>query len=137
MFCFSRNLKFLAFGGLGKIFHSSLATKNPSFMQIIVSTQDHVNHQNPVDVVFNKILERGVSVAQENFSIVHQPPKTPAFGSLTIWSRKTLATESSLTKFLDKFWKGSFRWLGRTYQQFISHQKSQLSIAWKLDPRFP
>ena len=63
MFCFSRNLKVLAFDGLGELSNSSLATKKPSFQQLTVSTQDHINHRNPVDHVFYKILERELSMA--------------------------------------------------------------------------
>ena len=42
----------------------------------------------------NKIFEAQLSVAQENISTVHQPPKIPAFGSLTVWSRNTLTIEN-------------------------------------------
>ena len=63
VFCFSINLEVLAFGGLGELSHSSLATKKPSFRQLTVLTQGHVNHQKPVDHVFNKILEKELSVA--------------------------------------------------------------------------
>ena len=54
--CFLRNLKVLAFGGLGKLFNSSLATEKPNFWQLTILTQDHVNHRKPVDHVFYKIL---------------------------------------------------------------------------------
>ena len=53
----------LAFGGLGEIFNSSLATKKPSFRQLTIRTQDYINHRKPMDFIFNKILEMGLSVA--------------------------------------------------------------------------
>ena len=60
---FSINLNVLAFSGLGELSNSSLATENPSFRQLTVLIQDHVNHRNPVDHIFYKILERELSVA--------------------------------------------------------------------------
>ena len=49
---FFRKFESLAFGGLGELFNSSLATENPSFRQITIRTQDYVNHQNPIAFIF-------------------------------------------------------------------------------------
>ena len=49
---FSKNLKVLAFGGLGELSNSSLTTENPSFWQQTVSAQDHVNHRKLIKHVF-------------------------------------------------------------------------------------
>ena len=71
VFCFFKNFKSLAFGGLGELFNSSLAIENPSFRRLTIWTQDYVNHKNLVDYVFNKILKMDLSVALVNFSIAH------------------------------------------------------------------
>jgi len=63
VFCCFKIFKSLAFGGLGELFNSSLATENPSFRQLTIWTQDYVNHKNLVDSVFNKILKMDLSVA--------------------------------------------------------------------------
>ena len=60
---FFKKFESLAFDGLGELFNSSLATEKPSFRQLTIWTQDYVNHRKPVDVVFNKILEKELSVA--------------------------------------------------------------------------
>ena len=60
---FFKKFESLAFSGLGKLFNGSLATEKPSFQQLTIWTQDCVNHRDPVDVIFNKILEREILVA--------------------------------------------------------------------------
>ena len=60
---FSKKLKVIAFGGLGELSYSSLATKNPSFRQLAVLNQEHVNHRKPVDHVFYNFGKKGLSVA--------------------------------------------------------------------------
>ena len=54
MFNFFKKFEWLAFGGLGELFNSSLATENPSFRQLKIWTQDYINHQNIIDSIFNK-----------------------------------------------------------------------------------
>ena len=60
---FFKKFESLAFGGLGELFNSSLAIENPSFRQLTIWTQEDINHRNPVDSVFNKILEKELSMA--------------------------------------------------------------------------
>ena len=60
---FTKKLKVFAFGGLSELSNSSLATKNPSFRQLMVLNQEHVNHRNPIDHIFNNFGEKGLSMA--------------------------------------------------------------------------
>ena len=69
---FSRNLKVLAFGGLGELTNSSLAIERPNFRRLSKWVQEDINHRKLIKYVFGK---------------------------------------------------GKFRWIRKTHQKFISHQK--------------
>ena len=49
---FFKKFENLAFGGLGELSNSSLATEKPDFQKLTVFTRDHVNHWKPIDHIF-------------------------------------------------------------------------------------
>ena len=87
MFYFFKKFESLAFGGLGELFKSSLATKNPIFQQLTIWTQDYVNHRNPVDVVFNKIFGNGDFGGLGELFNSSLATEKPIFRKLTIWTQ--------------------------------------------------